>query len=154
MGSTGLPAGLSPILPRRPPVLQRRTVETLPQKPTWIPYMVDAPLVAPYELHDPRTFFVGAPSSYMHGSAATFLQNKRREARSSGKLDVHYRDPLEPPEGVAAIMKTERAILPDGTIYEMEATWVKDPRFRFRFLLGCVVVHFGIFMMYTFLPGS
>ena len=35
------------------------------------------------------------------------------------------------PVGVHSIRRKERAILPDGTIYECQSTWIEDPRRSF-----------------------
>ena len=124
----GLPMGVSP-LPVQDPPRARRTVKTQPPTPAWLPIPLEPSSSMPYDHHDPRTFFVGAPSSYLQGVPAAFLKKQRQEARGTGQWECRFQDPLSPPEGVAAIVKKERATLPDGTVYELEATWVRDPTF-------------------------
>ena len=78
--------------------------------------------------NDPALFFLGAPSHYLPGFQARQLERIRERARrGQAYLGVRHA-----PAGVHSIWREERAILPDGTIYECQATWIEDPAPRTR----------------------
>ena len=78
--------------------------------------------------NDPALFFLGAPSHYLPGFQARQLERIRERARrGQAYLGVRHA-----PAGVHSIRREERAILPDGTIYECQATWIEDPASRTR----------------------
>ena len=73
-----------------------------------------------YYNKDPRMMFLGCPSHEGHFETATTLQRIQREAVGA-KAEYNctiesLRDSLRAP---GIIKKTEKAILPDGTIYIM-----------------------------------
>ena len=76
---------------------------------------------------DPRLLFWGAPSTSFRTTAARLLQSLRREA-----LGGPVGSSMRCPDGVGFVRKTERAILPDGTLYELTATWVPTRSFDRR----------------------
>ena len=69
-------------------------------------------------LFDPRFFFVGAPSSVMKDVPANLLRSIRSTACQSLSRSVRHL-----PVGVRGIQRQEKAILPDGTVYEISTTW-------------------------------
>lgn len=71
---------------------------------------------------DPRVAFAGAPSSYYQGWPGTLMRRLRTEARNSTQRHQKY---LMPNDYV--LKKEETAILPDGTLYRLTSTWVRDP---------------------------
>ena len=78
--------------------------------------------------NDPALFFLGAPSHYLPGFQARQLERIRERARrGQAYLGVRHA-----PAGVHSIRREERAILPDGTIYECQATRIEDPAPRTR----------------------
>ena len=78
--------------------------------------------------NDPALFFLGAPSYYLLGFQARQLERIRERARcAQAYLGVRHA-----PAGVHSIRREERAILPDGTIYECQATLIEDPAPRTR----------------------
>ena len=80
---------------------------------------------------DPRHFLVGAlcDSSLCDRFPASPLRRIRREALkqpiSSGQ--IHF---SSFPDCLGSVKKVEKAILPDGTTYELTTTWTRDPDFR------------------------
>ena len=76
--------------------------------------------------NDPALFFLGAPSHYLADFQARQLAHIReRASHGHSYLGVRHT-----PVGVHSIRREERAILPDGTIYECQSTWIEDPRPR------------------------
>ena len=76
--------------------------------------------------NEPALFFLGAPSHYLADFQARQLAHIRERARHGHScLGVRHT-----PLGVHSIRREERAILPDGTIYECHSTWIEDPRPR------------------------
>lgn len=73
---------------------------------------------------DPRIRFLGAPSELMLAEHLRTLHQISQRAKGSSREVQHV------PQGVAAVQKLERAILPDGTIYELRTTLVPDPSFH------------------------
>ena len=101
-----------------------------------VPWRVPSPAQAStggyVDFHlDPRLLFLGAPSASFQTPAARLLQSLRREA-----LRGPVQSSTRCPAGVGFVRKTERAILPDGTIYELTATWVPDPEFQHKISKG------------------
>ena len=76
--------------------------------------------------NDPALFFLGAPSHYLADFQARQLAHIRERARHGHS----YLGVRHTPLGVHSIRREERAILPDGTIYECQSTWIEDPRPR------------------------
>ena len=72
---------------------------------------------------NPALFFLGAPSEF----APTMQGQILRRLRAEAKLTQNYRGVRHHRLGVYAVKRQERAILPDGTIYEMSSTWVEEP---------------------------
>ncbi|KAI0219401.1 hypothetical protein LSAT2_029050, partial [Lamellibrachia satsuma] len=75
------------------------------------------------ELSDPRLHFIGAPSVTSQVEIAIHKRVYRRRAR-------HCHVGLSVSGGLARtaiVMFTERAVLPDGTVYELTQTWVPPP---------------------------
>ncbi|KAK3583990.1 hypothetical protein CHS0354_001781, partial [Potamilus streckersoni] len=76
---------------------------------------------------DPNHFFLGAPSTVMKSHAATVLQNIRHRAlchKDGRKVEFLS------PDSAACVLKKERCVLPDGSIYELTSTWIPDPEFK------------------------
>ena len=80
---------------------------------------------------DPRQFFAGAPSMIKSQFPASPMRRIRKEALeqsiSAGGIEVHTF-----PDCLSSIKKVERAVLPDGTVYELSTTWTRDPEFKVR----------------------
>ena len=74
--------------------------------------------------NDPALFFLGAPSHYLADFQVRQLAHIRERARHGHS----YLGVRHTPVGVHSIRHEERAILPDGTIYECQSTWIEDPR--------------------------
>ena len=74
--------------------------------------------------NDPALFFLGAPSHYLADFQARQLADIRERARHGHS----YLGVRHTPVGVHSIRCKEKAILPDGTIYECQSTWIEDPR--------------------------
>ena len=107
----------------------RTPVETIPQRPYRLSTIEAGPkpLPKPGQLYgnnviDPRTMFTGVPSSV--SDQFSFLRDIRFRSIRHGQYEVKYY-----PIGVSAITKQERAVLPDGTIYQLNTTWVADPHY-------------------------
>ena len=94
------------------------------------PVNYDNPKKSPHEFrslqNDPTLFFLGALSHYLADFQARQLSHIWERARH-GHLYLGVR---HTPVGVHSIRCEERAILPDGTIYECQSTWIEDPRPR------------------------
>ena len=74
--------------------------------------------------NDPALFFLGAPSHYLADFQARQLAHIRERARHGHS----YLGVWHTPVGVHSIRREEKAILPDGTIYECQSPWIEDPR--------------------------
>jgi len=81
----------------------------------------------PYErlMNDARYFFCSAPSIYYEGIEAQVLAGIRDAARREGHRRNSYF-----PAGFGSICREETATLPDGTTYQLTATWIPDPMMR------------------------
>ena len=107
----------------------RTPVEAIPQRPYRIWTIEAGPKLLPKtgqlygnNIIDPRTMFTGVPSSV--SDQFSFLRDIRFRSIRQGQYEVKYY-----PIGVSAITKQERAVLPDGTIYQLNTTWVADPHY-------------------------
>ena len=72
---------------------------------------------------DPRVAFRGAPSLEHRSGIANFIRNVRRQALSNGRreITVNFR------ANCCYMIKTEEAIMPNGTVYRLKTNWVKEP---------------------------
>ncbi|KAL3831680.1 hypothetical protein ACJMK2_023403 [Sinanodonta woodiana] len=75
---------------------------------------------------DPREAFMGAPSLYAKTPQAECLRRIRMKSKMFGQLsNVNQFSPA--PE--VWLKRVEKAVLPDGTIYELSSMWFPDPTF-------------------------
>ena len=79
---------------------------------------------------DPRAMFAGAPRIVRRHFLASPLKKIRRcfalKQKDTLTTEFSY------PSSVAMVKKVEKAILPDGTIYQLETTWCKDPDYHIK----------------------
>ena len=78
------------------------------------------------DLSDPRVTFLAAPSSYRIHPAAKILQRARYQAQRARRMYNQV------PVGFISVRRIERAILPNGTVYQMETSYVRDPTFMMQ----------------------
>ena len=72
---------------------------------------------------NPALFFLGAPSEFAPHAQGRILQRLRHRAKlRQGYQGIRHRD-----LGIYMIRRDERAVLPNGTTYELSATWVENP---------------------------
>ena len=72
---------------------------------------------------NPALFFLGAPSEFAPHAQGRILQRLRHRAKlCQGYQGIRHRD-----LGIYMIRRDERAVLPNGTTYELSATWVENP---------------------------
>lgn len=76
-----------------------------------------------YMLGDTRVALLGAPSLYRDSAAAKFVSRVRSTALTSANIRVK----IDFPEDCVALRKRESAVLPDGTVYTLTSTWMRDP---------------------------
>ena len=72
--------------------------------------------------NNPALFFLGAPSQFYPNFQARQLSHIRELARRTGQ----YLGVRHVPAGLSSVRREEMAILPDGTIYKMGATWTEN----------------------------
>ena len=72
---------------------------------------------------DPRVAFRGAPSLEHRSGIADFIRNVRRQALSNGRREITVNFPAN----CCCMIKTEEAIMPNGTVYRLKTNWVKEP---------------------------
>ena len=78
--------------------------------------------------NDPRNMFAGAPSEVIKQFDASPLRKIRKRAlRQKGNTTEFLY-----PSSVGSVKKIEKAILPDGTIYQLETMWCKDPDYKVK----------------------
>ncbi|VDI15531.1 Hypothetical predicted protein [Mytilus galloprovincialis] len=72
-------------------------------------------------LNDPRFQLCCPPSSYLSGEDAELIRRIRSRARTA-EIDARV-----VPDGYLGLLKEEKAVLPDGTVYILKSTWIPDP---------------------------
>ncbi|CAG2208730.1 unnamed protein product [Mytilus edulis] len=78
-------------------------------------------------LNDPRLqLCCPPPSSYLSGEDAELIRRIRSRARTA-EIDARV-----VPDGYLGLLKEEKAVLPDGTVYVLKSTWIPDPSVRRR----------------------
>lgn len=101
----------------RPIQLETSTQGTLYEYMNRVPSLHDA---------DPREAFMGAPSIYAKTPQAECLRRIRMKSKMFGQLsNVNQFDPA--PE--VWLKRVEKAVLTDGTVYELTSMWFPDPTF-------------------------
>ncbi|CAG2196562.1 unnamed protein product [Mytilus edulis] len=75
------------------------------------------------DLKDEKKRFMAPPSLYQTSEDAARVLCIREKARRSSQM---YSGSVIP-DGIGGVKKVEKAILPDGTVYELSAYWMPDP---------------------------
>ena len=73
-------------------------------------------------INDPALFFLGAPSTFRPKFQGRQLARIRDAARRFGR----YMGVRHFPVGVLSLRREEMAILPDGIVYKLSATWTEE----------------------------
>lgn len=76
-----------------------------------------------YKMGDTRVALLGAPSGILDDAAARLVAKMRRTALRCRELRVA----VDFPTDCIALRKRETAVLPDGTVYTLSTTWVREP---------------------------
>jgi hypothetical protein len=76
--------------------------------------------------HDPRLFFVGAPSGFESGFVSNMLQRANKEARRSDGPSVEWI-----PASACCVTKVEELRFPDVRTYRLKSTICPDPSYNF-----------------------
>lgn len=103
------------------PQLDETSKQIKPNNLEWRLIPLDTQQLRP--MTDPRIFFSGAPTQLTHDFPAGKLEKFRM--MPSTKLPTTF---ACYPGYLETVVRTDRAILPDGTIYEVETRWMKEPR--------------------------
>ena len=96
------------------------------QQSPWRPQYIDIPdRRSCYDAigADPRVAFRGAPSLEHRSGIPDFIRNVRRQALSNGRREITVNFPAN----CCCMIKTEEAIMPNGTVYRLKTNWVKEP---------------------------
>ncbi|VDI78349.1 Hypothetical predicted protein [Mytilus galloprovincialis] len=72
-------------------------------------------------LNDPRFQLCCPLSYYLSGEDAELIRRIRSRARTA-EIDARV-----VPDGYLGLLKEEKAVLPDGTVYILKSTWIPDP---------------------------
>ena len=72
---------------------------------------------------DPHVAFRGASSVEHRSGIADFIRNVRRQALSNGRREITVNFPAN----CCCMIKSEEAIMPNGTVYRLKTNWVKEP---------------------------
>ena len=95
------------------------------QQSPWRPQYIDIPdRRSCYDAigADPRVAFRGAPILEHRTGIADFIRNVRRQALSNGRREITVNFPAN----CCCMIKTENAIMPNGTVYRLKTNWVKE----------------------------
>lgn len=86
----------------------------------------DPALASSHLANDPRLFFAGAPSAQEDDFVARIMQKANREAKSLGNS---HRKVSFIPRGFGSVTRVEELSFPDGHVYKMKSTLVRDTEY-------------------------